>query len=66
MSDVRYFEGVILNRFEGQCVIITGAGSGFGEATAKRFASEKANVVVSDVEATSAKKVCEVIEKAGG
>ena len=48
MSDVRYFEGVILNRFEDQCVIITGAGSGFGEATAKRFASEKANVVVSD------------------
>ena len=66
MSDVRYFEGVILNRFEEKCVIVTGAGSGFGEATAKRFASEKANVVVSDVEATSAKKVCEEIQKAGG
>ena len=37
-------------------MIITGAGSGFGEATAKRFASEKANVVVSDVEAASAQK----------
>ena len=38
-------------------MIVTGAGSGFGEATAKRFASEKANVVVSDVEAASAKSV---------
>ena len=66
MPDVYCFQGVILNRFEEQCVIVTGAGSGFGEATAKRFASEKANVGVSDVEATSAKKVCEEIQKAGG
>ena len=47
-------------------MIVTGAGSGFGEATAKRFASEKANVVVSDVEASSAAKVCDEIQKAGG
>ena len=47
-------------------MIVTGAGSGFGEATAKRFASEKANVVVSDVEAASAAKVCDEIQKTGG
>ena len=47
-------------------MIITGAGSGFGEATAKRFASEKASVIVSDVEAASAARVCDEIQKAGG
>ena len=55
-----------MNRFEEQCVIITGAGSGFGKATAKRFASEKASVIVSDVEAASAARVCDEIQKAGG
>ena len=55
-----------MNRFENLCVIVTGAGSGFGEATAKRFASEKARVVVSDIDGTSAAKVCDEIQKAGG
>lgn len=35
-------------RFAGKTVIVTGAGSGIGQATARRFASEGANVLAAD------------------
>lgn len=39
-----------MSEFEGQVVIVTGsAGAGVGQATARRFAAEGAEVVVSDV-----------------
>ena len=39
-----------MNRFAGKTVIVTGAGSGIGQATARRFAQEGANVMAADVE----------------
>lgn len=44
-------------RLQGKIAIVTGAGSGFGEATAHRFASEGARVVVADIRGEAARKV---------
>lgn len=47
-------------------VVITGAGSGIGAATAKLFGSHKALVVVSDINLESAENVADEIHKEGG
>ncbi|WP_405206280.1 SDR family NAD(P)-dependent oxidoreductase [Aquimarina sp. LLG6339-5] len=47
-------------------VIVTGAGSGIGAATAKHFAKHKATVVVSDIKEEKANQVAEEISKEGG
>ncbi|TDT37223.1 NAD(P)-dependent dehydrogenase (short-subunit alcohol dehydrogenase family) [Maribacter spongiicola] len=47
-------------------VIITGAGSGIGAATAKLFGTHGANVIVSDINLENANKVVEEIKSAGG
>lgn len=44
-------------RFEGKTVIVTGAGSGIGAATAKRFHADGANVVLSGRTAEKLEKV---------
>ena len=55
-----------MSRFEGKSVIVTGAGSGFGEATAKRFASEDANVVLGDINEAGLTRVAREIAESGG
>ena len=55
-----------MKRFEDKCVVVTGAGSGFGEAIAGRFAREGASVVVADLNAESSARVSAEINAAGG
>jgi 3-oxoacyl-[acyl-carrier protein] reductase len=53
-------------RFAGKRVIVTGAGSGFGEAIAKRFAAEGAKVLAADLDLPGAERVAGEIEAAAG
>jgi 3-oxoacyl-[acyl-carrier protein] reductase len=53
-------------RLENKVAIVTGAGSGFGEAIARRYAQEGARVVVNDIDASSAERVAGEIRAQGG
>ncbi|WKC35825.1 SDR family oxidoreductase [Ectopseudomonas chengduensis] len=46
--------------------LVTGAGSGIGQAASLAFASQGARVVVSDVDATAGESTVELIRSAGG
>ncbi|MDP6858515.1 MAG: SDR family oxidoreductase [Verrucomicrobiales bacterium] len=48
-------------RLEGKIAVITGGGSGIGEAISRRFASEGAEVIILDVNEEPAKKVADSI-----
>ncbi|MFG2427356.1 SDR family NAD(P)-dependent oxidoreductase [Streptomyces sp. NPDC048590] len=50
----------------GRSVIVTGAGSGIGRATALLFAKEGARLVIADVDGASAQAAAAEVEKAGG
>ncbi len=53
-------------RLKDKVVIVTGAGSGFGEGIAKRFAHEGAKVIVNDISARGGERVAGEIATAGG
>jgi NAD(P)-dependent dehydrogenase (short-subunit alcohol dehydrogenase family) len=52
--------------FQGKSVLVTGAGSGIGRATAKRFGAEGAGVCVADVDGEAARRVVAEITGQGG
>ncbi len=55
-----------MGRMEGKTVVVTGAASGIGRATALLFAREGANVVVSDITSEGGEETVKMISDAGG
>jgi 3-oxoacyl-[acyl-carrier protein] reductase len=52
--------------FENKSVIVTGAGSGIGEATALEYGKRGATVLVADLNADSAARTVDAIRRSGG
>src|SRR5690606_1881539 len=52
-----FFEETAMQRFHDKVVVVTGAGSGIGEATARRFCEEGARVVLAGRTAAKLEKV---------
>jgi len=50
-----------MGRFDGRVALVTGGGSGIGEATCRRLASEGARVVVVDIDKAAARRVADAI-----
>jgi NAD(P)-dependent dehydrogenase (short-subunit alcohol dehydrogenase family) len=53
-----------MRHLENKVAIVTGAGSGIGEATARLMAREGASVVVADINRTEAERVAGELDRA--
>ena len=53
-------------RLRNKIAIVTGAGSGFGEGIAKRFAEEGAKILVNDINVANGERATQEIVNAGG
>lgn len=60
-----YTRGQIVMRFKGKVVLVTGAATGIGRATALAFAHEGAAVVIGDIDERTAETL-RIIESRGG
>jgi len=56
----------LILRLANKIAIVTGAGSGFGEGIAKRYAREGAQVIVNDINEATAERVAAEIRASGG
>jgi NAD(P)-dependent dehydrogenase (short-subunit alcohol dehydrogenase family)/pimeloyl-ACP methyl ester carboxylesterase len=63
VTPLRSYQG---GPFDSQLVVVTGAGSGIGRATAYGFAANGARVVVADIDVAAAKHTAEGIGDQGG
>ena len=57
---------IYMNSLQGKTAIVTGAGSGIGRSVAQLYASEGANVVVSDINEQEGEETVAQIRAAGG
>jgi len=55
-----------LGRLDGKVAVITGAGSGMGQAAAILFAKEGAKVVVADIVEKAGEETVKLVKEAGG
>lgn len=51
-----------VDRFSGKCIVVTGGASGIGEACARQFAVEGAQVVIADINLAAAEELATELE----
>ena len=56
----------MIGRFHGKCVLITGAAGGLGSATARSFAEQGADLVLSDYNGSALASVCDTVSGESG